>query len=186
MKRLLIALSLCLLVGCDDASLDVCGPIFQVARTLQRPVVNPPVEQRQSNWLSGRQGSCVWATACTILRSQGRPDLAYRVGQHGGAVTAVGFAAAMQSEGIALRQTESGNASFIDRCMSEGRACGAIVDADNRDRYFGDHVVAIVYADAAEIGFIDPNNVELIEYVPRRDFVYEWQRSSGWAFTFEY
>jgi hypothetical protein len=178
MGRLCVYLLIfCCLAGCDS-ELDVCGPILRAARTFNKPVVDPPAEHRQPNWLSYRRGSCAWATCCTVLNSQGRPDLAeYVKTRHGGPASYVDVGNAMSAAGIALRQSANPDTceAFIDQCMSEGG-----------DKINGDHFVTVVHADAYEVGFIDPNDTSLIEYVPREDFLAECKRCGGWVLTFEY
>jgi len=101
MRQLLVALLLCLpLAGCEG---DFGQGIFVTpAVNKERPIVNPPLKDRQKNWVGNqREGSCVWASTITLLRWQGRYNTAERIRRkYGNGEWPDDWAKKMEKEGL--------------------------------------------------------------------------------------
>lgn len=150
-------------------------------QVVERPVVNPPAEARQSNWLgSENEGSCVHATTITLLRWQGRYKTAeYWRRTYGNGERLTGLTAKFDREHIRYASTDNGDARFLEWASRTRRGCGAVVGG-------GNHYVALVHFDSKWAAVLDNNSVGQYKWVPRETFLAEWRASGGWAATVVY
>lgn len=173
MKHLLIALVLCVsLAGCE-ANFD---PLILSATNTERPIVNIPEMLRQGNWVGNQnEGSCVHATMISLMRWQGRYNLAdkWRRTYANGEVPS-GLAYKFDRTGVRYAYTNKGDVEFLEWACRTRRGCGVTVMG-------GQHMVALVHFDKEWAGLLDNNNTTKIKWVPRESFVAEWKASYGWA-----
>lgn len=144
----------------------------------ERPTVNLPEVLRQKNW-PGRQngGSCVHATMISLLRWQGRINLANHWRQtYDSGETANGLTAKFDKEGVRYAITTSGDVDFLEWACTTRRGCGITVMG-------GVHMLALVYLDDKWAGLLDNNDITKYRWVPRATLIAEWKASSGWAVT---
>lgn len=188
MKNILVALLVSLaLAGCNVA-VDVGGPNQGNAPVARKeyPTVNLPVLLRQKNWLGSKQeGSCVYATFISLLRWQGRYATANYFRTHYGNGEYAdktwnpeggGLAEKLEKEGIRFAYVTDGDVAFLEWACTTRRGCGVTVMG-------GRHMVALVHFDSEWAGILDNNDTERIHWVPREQFLAEWQNSNGWAVT---
>lgn len=192
MKRLLFALLLISVVGCDikikieSGGDGIISPIVPVRPDVvypdyeqERPTVNLEEVLRQSNWIgSQNEGSCVHASMIMLFRWQGRDDLAdlwkanYENGEWPSAL-----AAKFDAHDVRYAYTSYENdVSFIEWACATRRGCGVTVRG-------GAHMVIVVHMDAEWVGILDNNHIEEIKWVPRQVFLNEWFNSESWAVT---
>lgn len=198
MKKFLAAMFLLLVfTGCDVAN-DSGVPnqgIGPVAST-EVPTVNLPIRLRQKNWEGKKlyrdsdgklhgEGSCVHATMISLFRWQGRYWMAdhwrktYDSGETPDAIIGdpnCNLKDKLDREGVRYAYTTDGDVAFLEWACSTRRGCGVTVMG-------GRHMVALVHLDGERAGIMDPNNPKEIYYVPREQFIAEWQNSNGWAVT---
>lgn len=181
MKRLLAVLVLCFsLTGCEiDQSKSTPkpkpGPYVVVQ---ERPVVNIPLVLRQENWVGNqREGSCVHATMISLMRWQGRFNLAnYWRKTYGNGEWPDDLAAKFDREKVRYAYTENGDVKFLEWACRTRRGCGITVMG-------GAHMVALVHLDSKWACLLDNNNVSKYKWVPREMLIAEWKASYGWAVT---
>lgn len=191
MKRLLFALLLISVIGCEGIKIDLGEAPVIVPSSPERPdVVYPAYEKeqptvnleeafRQSNWIGSQdEGSCVHASMIMLFRWQGREDLAdlwkanYENGEWPSAL-----AAKFDKHDVRYAYTSQKNdVSFIEWACATRRGCGVTVAG-------GAHMVIVVHMDAEQVGILDNNNIEEIKWVPRQVFLNEWMNSESWAVT---
>jgi hypothetical protein len=182
---LLVSLLL-LLTGCD-VEIDGSGPNEGKAPVARKeyPTVNLPVKQRQKNWLGSKgEGSCVHATMTSLFRWQGRFAMAnyWRSKYGNGEVAdatwhpAGGLKEKFDKEGVRYAYTTAGDVEFLEWACSTRRGCGVTVMG-------GRHMVALVHFDDEWAAILDNNATDKFIWVPREQFVAEWQNSNGWAVT---
>jgi hypothetical protein len=174
MKRILFALLLLASVGgCETVE----NPRNRVV-TKERPVVNIPLAQRQSNWLgSNREGSCVHASMISLFRWQGRYKTAdYWRRTYGDGEWPEDMAAKFDREGIRYAYVTNGDVRFLEWACHTRRGCGITVMG-------GAHMVALVHMDEKWAAVLDNNNVSKFIWVPRETLIAEWKASYGWAVT---
>ncbi len=186
MKHLLCALLLMCMVGCDtNVKIDfgsIPTPVKQRVFDYptyeeELPTVNLEEIFRQSNWIGSQgEGSCVYATAISLLRWQGEFELAdnwpYENGEW-----ATRFAARCDERGIRYAYTSKRNdVNFLEWAIATRRGCGVSVRS-------GRHMVTLVHLDSKWAGILDNNDTSTITYVPRDTFLNEWMNSSSWAYT---
>lgn len=142
------------------------------------PVVNIPMELRQENWPGAEGGgSCVHATMISLMRWQGRYELAeywkdtYDSGEYPDRLHG-----RFDRERVRYACTESGDVDFLEWACRTRRGCGITVMG-------GAHMVALVHLDSKWAGILDNNNVEKIKWMPRETLIAEWKASYGWAVT---
>lgn len=194
MKRLIGALLLVCLLGCDaEVKIDF-GDDFGSLSTLgapnrpdityptyqrEMPTVNLEQALRQSNWEGSEdEGSCVHATMISLFRWQGREDLAkkWRATYENGE-RYDGLAAKFDMEGVRYAYTwNQKDVKFLEWACATRRGCGVTVRG-------GKHMVALVYLDKDRAGLLDNNNVGSIKWVSRQSFLSEWRNSYSWAVT---
>jgi len=181
MKWLFALLFCVLLVGCELPPDQNCLPIRpdqpRVVKQ-ERPVVNPPLKDRQENWRgSRREGSCVWAATITLLRWQGRYNTANRLRQkYGNGEYSEDWAAKMEREGLRYAYVTNGDVRFLEWACRTRRGAGVTV-------LRGAHMVNLVHLDDEWACLLDNNDTGKYKWVPREMFLAEWRASFGWALT---
>jgi len=192
MKRLLFALLLVCVVGCEGIKIDF-GAVPIVPAVPKRPdVVYPDYEKekptvdleeilRQSNWIGSQgegEGSCVWASMMMLFRWQGREDLADLIeANYENGSWPTDLATKFDINNIRYAYTSRENdVSFIEWACATRRGCGVTVKG-------GVHMVIVVHMDAEQVGILDNNHIEEIKWVPRQEFLNEWMNSESWAVT---
>lgn len=184
MKRLLLILLLCVpLVGCQlppDQKQPNRPDQPRVVKQ-ERPVVNPPLKDRQENWLgSQREGSCVWASTITLLRWQGRYFTANRIRQkYGNGEYPDDWAAKMEKEGLRYAFVTNGDVRFLEWACRTRRGAGVTVMG-------GAHMLNLVHLDDKWACLLDNNNTGKYKWLPREMFLAEWRASHGWGLTVVY
>lgn len=179
MKQLLLALMLCIpFAGCDDVFNQ---GLFTPAVVKERPIVNPPVKDRQKNWLGNkREGSCVWASTITLLRWQGRYATAEKIRKkYGNGEWPEDWMAKMEKEGLRYSSITNGDVSFLETACRTRRGAAVTIMG-------GAHMVNLVHLDDKWACLIDNNDPGNYKWVPRASFIAEWQASYGWALTVVY
>ncbi len=180
MKRLFAVLALCiLLTGCEinqSKTPLILGP--SVIAKQERPVVNIPLALRQENWVGNqREGSCVHASMISLMRWQGRYNLAnYWRKTYGNGCWPADLAARFDKEKVRYAYTDKGDVKFIEWACRTRRGCGITVMG-------GAHMVALVHLDSKWACLLDNNNVSKYKWVPREMLIAEWKASYGWAVT---
>lgn len=159
---------------------SVQQPITVAQAAIERPVVNLPIALRQSNWSSGGQGCCVWATTVSLLNWQGRERTAERLRQMAdGGAEPEGFAQRLDSLGIRYAYVTNGDVKFLEWAMRTRRGCGVVISG-------GSHFVCLVHLDSKWACLLDNNSVQKYRWVPRESFIAEWQSSYGWGLSVLY
>lgn len=178
MKRFLFAMLVCFtLVGCESN-----GVLFQSSVVnKERPIVNPPTQDRQKNWLGNqREGSCVWASTITLLRWQGRYQTAERIRQkYGNGEWPDDWMAKMEKEGVRYASISNGDEKFLEWACRTRRGAGVTIMG-------GAHMVNLVHLDKNWACLLDNNNTGRYRWIPRKAFMAEWKASYGWALTVVY
>lgn len=187
MKRITLALLVLTCVGCSqdyyewpsDTPDTKPTPIYRVNQ--ERPRVNPPAAIRQENWVSNGSGSCVHATVITLLRWQGRYQMAAHWRKtYGSGETADDLAAKFDREGIRYAFTYGeDDVEFLEWACSTRRGCGVTVQG-------GVHMIALVHLDDKWAAILDDNAPDHYNWVPRERFLSEWKASNSWAVTVVY
>ena len=174
LKRLLLVLALLVpFAGCE-----VNGDFGTPAVPQERPTVNVPRADRQSNWLGSQgQGSCVHATMISLLRWQGR----YRTAEswrrnQGDGEHPEDLAAKFDQANVRYAYVTNGDVRFLEWACRTRRGCGITIMG-------GAHMVALVHLDDKWAAILDNNNVEKFIWVPRETLIAEWKASYGWAVT---
>ncbi len=155
--------------------------LYGVVFCAEMPTVNIPLALRQSNW-PGKEGmgSCVHATMISLMRWQGRYELAeywketYDSGEYPDRLHG-----RFDREDVRYASTESGDVAFLEWACRTRRGCGITVLG-------GAHMVALVHLDSKWAGVLDNNNVGKIKWMPRETLIAEWKASYGWAVTVLY
>lgn len=173
MKTIILALALL-----TPLSLPLDYRAATVERPVERPTVNLPVNLRQRNWIGDENyGSCVWATTMSLLRWEGRDDLAREIGRTcGNGAGPSTHGRVMDKLGIAYAMTDSGDERFLEWALRTRRGAG--VACEN-----GAHCVALVYLDSKQACIMDNNDPANYRWMSREDFVTDWRNSGGWAFA---
>jgi hypothetical protein len=177
MKRLFAILVLCIsLTGCEINQSKI--PLILVPSVVkqERPVVNIPLALRQENWIgSQREGSCVHATMISLMRWQGRYNLAnYWRKTYDSGEWLDDLAVKFDREKVRYAYTEKGDVKFLEWACGTRRGCGITVQG-------GSHMVALVHLDSKWACLLDNNNVSKYKWVPREALIAEWKASYGWA-----
>jgi len=182
MKRIILALLVLTCAGCgreyyewpSDGPDAKPTPVYRV--NTERPLVNPPPAIRQENWVSNGSGSCVHATLITLLRWQGRYEMANHWRKtYGSGETADDLALKMEREGIRYAYTAGeDDVDFLEWACSTRRGCGITCKG-------GVHMVALVHLDDKWACLLDDNATDHYSWVPRERFLAEWKASNSWA-----
>lgn len=174
---------------CQDGGECQCGPRCQCRFDLrlrkalslpgtarlstEGPAVNLPVESRCRNY---NGGSCVCASTISVLRWQGREDLADQLRRIcSGGQSEQSILAKMERLEIEYAYTNSGDVDFIDWCARTKR--GATIF------WKPGHSCTLVDIDAENAVVLDNNNVGEYEYTPREQFIRRWRGYGGFALT---
>lgn len=172
-KLTLLIVGLCLaLVGCEEPAQEPAAPAcpdcpYQVVKASELPTMNLPYEARQKNWIRYGSGSCYYASTVSVLRWQGRDDIAENIRRKcgGGAYTS-DVARALDAEGLQYAFTTSGDVGFLEWCIRTRR--GAAI------AYFDSHAITLVHLDAQEAWVLDNNRTERYIRIPRQTFIHRW------------
>lgn len=191
MKRLLCALLLACMLGCDtEIKIDLGSGFDRVVSPvrpfLEYPEYEPQIpridiekELRQKNWRGPEgEGSCTHATILTILRHLGQEELADDWRQkYGDGEYFESLAAKLDSEGVRWAGTYRKNdVPFLEWAISTHRGC--LVTCKG-----GAHAILLVHLDQHRAGLIDNNRPDELLWVSRPQFLSEWVNSSSWAMT---
>jgi hypothetical protein len=137
----------------------------------ERPVMNLPMEARCRNYGGG---SCVCASTISLLRWQGRDDLAQGLRANcGGGQSAGSLHAHLERLGVRYAYTTSGDVSFLEWAVRTRRGCGIT--------FYPAHFVNLVDLTADEATLLDNNRVGQYITLPRDEFVRRWRGYGGWA-----
>lgn len=176
-KRLALSICLCL-------SVLFTGVLGQE----ERPVVNIPLEFRESNWRgpSYGQGSCTWAVMVSLLRWQGRYNTAGWLRKtHGDGAWPTRMARELDEAGIRYAFVTNGDVAFLEWACRTRRGVGITVFGSPTLRYPngvpGGHMVALVHLDEEWAAILDSNNTSRFTWIPREELIAEWKASRGWA-----
>lgn len=137
----------------------------------ERPVMNLPLDARCRNYGGG---SCVCASTISLLRWQGRDDLAQALrstclgGQSAGSLHAH-----LARLGVRYAATTSGDVQFLEWAVRTRRGCGIT--------YYPAHYVNLVDLSAERATLLDNNRVGQYITLPRDEFVRRWRGYGGWA-----
>ncbi|MHC4302100.1 MAG: hypothetical protein ACYS7Y_32965 [Planctomycetota bacterium] len=139
------------------------------------PVVNVSYEMRQHNYTPG--GSCVHASLITLLRWQNRSEeAAMWRREFSGGEWATSVARKLDSRGIRYAYTSEGDVEFLEWACRTRRGAGVTVRG-------GAHMVTLTHLDDEWAVLLDNNNISKFIWLPRQEFIDEWQASHGWAVT---
>ena len=149
----------------------------------ERPQVNLPPAIRESNWGGG---SCVHASTVMMLRWQRQYKMAewwrsrYSGGENWSGWTTKARAAGLKWSGTIGKR----DVAFLERAVDTRR--GAMVTCME-----GRHMVLLVHLDKADVknaqaGILDNNDIGRIKWIPRQQFLNEWNSSYSWACAIVY
>jgi hypothetical protein len=179
MRWIVIALLLC--VGCE--ALD--SPEFYRALPVpdpERPVVNPHVSYRQSNWRGPKgQGSCVHASLTSMLRWQNQFELAarWRATYGGDGEYDTELRSRLDEQGIPFAYTINANLKLLDIAHATRR--GALLWwKPNHCCMFCGWVSVNGQLHAV---ILDNNHIQNYELVERSQFQRLWAGYGGFALT---
>ena len=174
MRSLFVAITI-LVATFTFANVDVD---HLATRATDRPVVNVPKTDRQSNWLgSQREGSCVYASMISLLRWQNRYETAKTLrNRYGNGEMPTGLAANLDREGIRYAYVTNGDVKFLEWAVRTRRGAAVTVMG-------GRHMICLVHLDSKVAILLDNNRVDNFIVVPREVFLAEWRASMGWAVT---
>lgn len=145
------------------------------------PQVNVPVQLRQENYTRG--GSCAFASMITLLRWQGRTELADWMRKHYAEGTyAEHYDYLMDKAGVKFASTWGRQDVELLRwaCKTRRGACIGIYGADN-DPHKVLHMVNLVHLDDKYAGILDNNSTEKIIWMDANVFVDYWIKCGSWA-----
>jgi len=151
------------------------------ALTDERPTVNVPLGLRQRNWLGSEgEGSCVHASLISVMRWQGKYELAdlWRR-SYGDGEYMSRLAKKLDANNVIYAYVTNGDVNFLEWACSTRRGCGVTVQG-------GAHMVTLVHLDNEWAAILDNNDVDKFKWIPRATFIAEWKASYGWAVTVLY
>lgn len=187
--RIVAILVLLLCLGCESPY--ECDPRITAPCT-ERPTVNLPHALRQRNWnnkwelLRDKNGKLVWvpdgscahATMVSLLRWQGRPELAawWRRNNAGGEWSSgESLAEKLNRAGVRFAYTaRKKDIKFLEWACNTRRGCGVCING-------GEHMVALVHLDSKWAALLDNNDTQQFIWVPRETLIAEWINSGSWA-----
>ena len=140
------------------------------------PIVDLPLAARCRNYAGG---SCVCASTISLLRWQGRDDLAaaLRTSCIGGQ-SAGSLHAHLDRLGVRYATTTSGDLAFLQWAIRTRRGCGIT--------YYPMHYVNLVDLTRDHATLLDNNRVAQYITIPRDEFLRRWRGYGGWATTVVY
>jgi len=160
--------------------------------------VELPEDQRWQNWRERGQGSCIWACACMLLESIGRPDLAEQIAQtQGGGASDRDLHRLLDECGLDYVTSRAGDWAVLHWAGRTGRA--AVVTLKCGRGWKGGHVCVLLHVDPRivwdeQLGrfvphpdpravVIDPNSPGQIENWPLDKFLDDWRGGfpAGWV-----
>jgi hypothetical protein len=142
------------------------------------PVINIPPGDRKGNWIGPQgMGSCVHASMISLLRWQGRRDLA-DAWRYADGESPRTFNRKLDAAGVRYAVITNGDAGFLEWACRTRRGAGVTVRN-------GAHMVTLVHLTDDQAGLLDNNDPTKINWVPRDDFLAEWRAgpNGGWAVT---
>jgi hypothetical protein len=179
MKNILLVLTL-LCAGCEVqiGTPSATPTVPYLVPVKERPIVNIPLVMRQENWLgTQREGSCVWASAISLLKWQGRPKTAAYIRRNiGNGSWPENFAERADKIGLRYAMTTNGDVKFLEWAIRTRRGAAITVLG-------GAHMVNILALDDKQACILDNNNPDKLKWVPRDKILAEWAASYGWALT---
>lgn len=184
MKRLALLLVLSVCAGCefvdDSAPLAVEESRYGVPQgvlwTAEHPMMNLPEFARCRNY-SG--GSCVLASTVSLLRWQGRDDLADIIrSRYSGGQSSGSLHAKLEAHQIRYASTTNGDVRFLEWAIRTRRGSGIT--------YFSNHYINLVDLDGQYATLMDNNSPLRFIRVPREEFIRAWRGFGGWATTVVY
>ena len=145
---------------------------------VEYPQANIPLAARQENWTaSNGAGSCVWATAVSLLEWGGNHRAANRIRTYGGGASLDSLTQVLDAEQIAYATTSSGDEDFLRSACDTRRGAGVVVEG-------GKHCICVVGRTNDYYLTLDNNDIEKFEWIPRAAFLRDWREAGGWAFAF--
>ncbi|HET6878669.1 MAG TPA: hypothetical protein VFI31_00770 [Pirellulales bacterium] len=154
---------------CLPLSLSPCLTAAQVGA--EHPTMNLPLEARCKNYGGG---SCVCASTISLLRWQGRDDLAAALRNTcAGGQSAASLHAKLERLGVYYAATTSGDVAFLEWAVRTRRGCGLT--------FYPMHYVNLVDLTDDQATLLDNNRVGQYITLPRDEFVRRWRGYGGWA-----
>jgi hypothetical protein len=146
------------------------------AAAAEHPVVNLPSAARCRNYAGG---SCVIASTVSLLRWQGRDELAdlFRRTYSGGQSSA-SLHDKFDRHDVRYAFTTSGDVRFLEWAIRTRRGAGIT--------FYPMHFVNLVDLTPTRATLLDNNRVERYITLPRREFIERWRSYGGWATTVVY
>lgn len=149
----------------------------------ETPQLNIPGKIREANYAGG---SCVHASTVTLLRWQRQYALAswWRSTYYGGE-TWPGWEAKANAANLKWASTHNNyDVAFLEKATETRRGCMVT-------KFGGRHMVTLVHLDKANVpnakaGILDNNDISIIQWMPRDQFLAEWRASYSWAATVIY
>lgn len=140
-------------------------------RKSEHPVMNLPEDARCKNY---NGGSCVCASTISLLRWQGRDDLAAALRSAcSGGQSSASLHAKLERLGVRYASTTSGDVAFLEWAVRTRRGCGIT--------YYPMHFVNLVDLTAEHATLLDNNRVGQYINIPRDEFLRRWRGFGGWA-----
>lgn len=137
----------------------------------ERPVMNLPENARCKNY---NGGSCVCASTISLLRWQGRDDLAAALRNAcSGGQSSASLHAKLERLGVRWASTTSGDVAFLEWAVRTRRGCGIA--------YYPMHFVNLVDLTTEHATLLDNNRVGQYISIPRDEFIRRWRGFGGWA-----
>lgn len=138
-----------------------------------------PPQLRQPNYSPYGQGSCVHASTITILRWQGQYELAawWKANYHSGEY-ADRLIARLDAAGLKYAYEDDGDIRFLEWCARNRIVAGIF--------YFPRHAVNLVDLNETHAVLLDNNRTDRYIHIPREEFIREWRRYGGFAWTLVY
>jgi hypothetical protein len=153
------------------------------------PVVNLPMELRQSNYTCCRRhpgnGSCVHVSWIMLLQWQNKPELAaWWKSHYKGGEGYEEFCQRNNAAGITYASTSNeNNVAFLEWAIKTRRGCIVGVGVTKVKKLGPTHMVCLVHLDSERAGILDNNDIKQIHWMPRDKFLAWWQQSYSWAST---
>jgi hypothetical protein len=153
-------------------------------QSAERPVVNLPVQLRQSNWLGGPRwnGSCAWASLVMSCNWANEIAKAERIrAAKGGGVSVRSFCQGMTAEGIPYLYTYGKNdVAFLEKALASRRP--VIVGVDWGSPYDKtEHAVLLTHLDEHSAALLDNNRPQEDLWMTRNEFLQEWEDTDSFA-----
>ncbi len=149
---------------------EICNSQFAICNS-PAPIVDLPLPARCRNYAGG---SCVCASTISLLRWQGRDDLAAGLRNSCvGGQSAGSLHVHLDRLGVRYASTTSGDAAFLEWAIRTRRGCGIT--------YYPMHFVNLVDLTANHATLLDNNRVGQYITMPRDEFLRRWRGYGGWA-----